>query len=77
MKAFLSRSDLSGKMEKWYVELGRFHIDYKPITAIKGQVLADFIAKFTDFPTYPTRGAKKLELHQLADQLLQLGDKKA
>ena len=34
--------------EKWYVELNRFHIDYKPRTTIKGQVLVDFIAKFHD-----------------------------
>ena len=30
------------------MELGRFHIEYEPRTAIKGQVLADFIAEFTD-----------------------------
>ena len=35
-------------MEKLYVELGRFHIDYESRTAIKGQVLADFIAEFTE-----------------------------
>lgn len=35
-------------MEKWSVELGRFHIEYEPIMAIKGQILADFITEFTD-----------------------------
>lgn len=27
--------------------LGRFHFEYEPRTANKGQVLADFIAEFT------------------------------
>ena len=35
-------------MEKWSVELNCFHIDYEPRTAIKGQVLADFISEFHD-----------------------------
>ena len=31
----------------WAVELSEFDIQYHPRTAIKGQVVADFIAKFT------------------------------
>ena len=33
------------------MELGRFHIQYEPRTAIKGQILADFIAEFTEDST--------------------------
>ena len=47
-------------MEKWSVELGRFHIDYEPKTAIKCQVLADFIAEFTD-DTTPTTEETSVE----------------
>ena len=32
---------------KWVIELSEFDIIYKPKTAIKGQVLADFIMEFT------------------------------
>ncbi|WP_375692541.1 RNase H-like domain-containing protein, partial [Bartonella sp. AP4SXKL] len=46
IKAALRRADFSGRMEKWSVELGRYHIEYVPRTAIKGQVLADLIAEF-------------------------------
>lgn len=56
MKASLRRSDLYGQMEKWSVELGRFHIEYEPRTAIKGQVLADFIAENIESPYDPTGG---------------------
>ncbi|KAJ8466036.1 hypothetical protein OPV22_028588 [Ensete ventricosum] len=34
-------------MLKWSVELGEFDIEYEPRKAIKGQVLADFLSKFT------------------------------
>lgn len=52
-------------MEKWYVELNRFHIKYEPWATIKGQVLADFIAEFSDdtvaeaaLPAPPIKGKK-------------------
>ena len=32
---------------KWAIELSKFDIRYKPKTAIKGQVLADFVMEFT------------------------------
>lgn len=47
-RATLQKFDLAGRMEKWYVELNRFHIDYEPLTSNKGHVLADFIAEFHD-----------------------------
>ena len=36
-----------GRMALSTVELSEFDIQYRPRTAIKGQVVADFIAKFT------------------------------
>ena len=47
LQALLRRSSFTGRIAKWGVSLGAFDIQYKPQTAIKGQVLADFIAKFT------------------------------
>ena len=34
-------------MVQWAIKLSQFDIEYHPRTAIKAQVLADFIAKFT------------------------------
>ena len=34
-------------MIQWAIELSQFDIEYQPRTAIKAQVLSDFIAKFT------------------------------
>ncbi|GKB98784.1 putative nucleotidyltransferase, ribonuclease H [Tanacetum coccineum] len=44
----LNNSGASGRLAKWAVELGAYGITYVPRVAIKGQVLADFLA---DTPT--------------------------
>jgi len=43
----MGRPDATGRMVQWAVELSQFDIDYKLLTAIKAQALADFIAEFT------------------------------
>ena len=39
---------MSGRLLKWAVELSELDINYRPITTIKGQVLADFIMEKSD-----------------------------
>ena len=46
LKALFRSSDFSGRISKWEAQLGAYDVRYKPGTAIKGQVLADFIVKF-------------------------------
>ena len=43
----LNKIDAAGRLIQWEIELGQFDIEYRPRVAIKAQVLADFIAKFT------------------------------
>ncbi|XP_059635856.1 uncharacterized protein LOC132278044 [Cornus florida] len=43
LKMILHKPDLSGRMTKWAIELSSFDIVYEPRTAIKGQVVADFL----------------------------------
>ena len=47
LKALFRSSDFSGRISKWGAHLGAYDVWYKPRTAIKAQVLADFIAEFT------------------------------
>ena len=47
MKQVLQKQETSGRLMKWAIELSEFDIRYKPKTAIKGQILADFIMEFT------------------------------
>ena len=47
MKQILHKPETSGRLIKWAIELSKFDISYKPRTAVKGQILADFIMEFT------------------------------
>ena len=47
MKRVLHKPKTSGRLMKWAIELSEFDIRYKPKTAIKGQVLVDFVMEFT------------------------------
>ena len=62
MKQILHKPETSGRLMKWAIELREFDIRYKPRTAVKEQILADFIIEFT--PTQST------EATQLAPDLL-------
>ena len=56
MKQVLHKPETSGRLMKWAIELSEFKIRYKPRTAIKGQILADFVMEFTS--TEPAKNAQ-------------------
>ncbi|GJV75189.1 reverse transcriptase domain-containing protein [Tanacetum coccineum] len=45
LKQILNKAQASGKLTKYSVELGAYNIAYEPRSAIKGQVLADFLSE--------------------------------
>ena len=47
MKQVLHKPETSGILMKWTIELSEFDLRYKLKTAIKGQILADFVMEFT------------------------------
>ena len=47
LKNILHKPELSGRLTKWAVELSEYDINYHPRTALKSQVLADFVADFS------------------------------
>ena len=47
MRQTLHKPETSGRLIQWSVELGEFDIEYVPMTAIKAQVLAEFVAEYT------------------------------
>ena len=47
LRKAMSSPEVVGRMALWVVELSEFDIQYQLRTAIKGQVVADFIAEFT------------------------------
>ena len=48
LKTILRSADYIGRIAKWGTILGAFDIKYMSRTSIKGQVLADLVAKFTN-----------------------------
>ena len=47
MKQILHKPETSGRLIKWARELSEFDIRYKLRTAVKGQILVDFIMEFS------------------------------
>ncbi|GJS17754.1 reverse transcriptase domain-containing protein [Tanacetum coccineum] len=43
LEEVISKPDASGRLQKWSVLLGEHNISYRPRTAVKGQILADFL----------------------------------
>ena len=58
LRQILQKLDLSERLAKWAIKLGKFGIQYQPRRAIKAQALADFIAEST------FTQKKGTELHQ-------------
>ena len=50
LKAILRSTDYTGRIAKWGTVLGAFDIKYMPHTSVKGQVLANLMAEFTEPP---------------------------
>ena len=48
LRSVLRSADYTGRIAKWNTILGAFDIKYLPWTSIKGQVLADLVAKFAE-----------------------------
>ena len=44
----MQKLDLSGRLANWAIDLGQFDLEFVLRTAIKGQVLVDFLAEFTN-----------------------------
>ena len=48
LRRAMSNLEATGRMVLWVIELSKFDVKYRLCIAMKGQVVADFIAKFTN-----------------------------
>ena len=48
LRRAMNSPEVAGRMVLWAIELSEFNVQYYPHMAIKWQVIADFIAKFTN-----------------------------
>ena len=63
LKRAISSPKANGKMALWAIELSEFDIQYRPRTAIKGQVLADFIAEYTQLEGKGAKFLRQWNIH--------------
>ena len=66
LKTILRSADYIGRVAKWGTILWgtilwAFVIKYMPRTSIKGQVLADLVAKFTELPLEELKPAENMD----------------
>ena len=54
-------ADYIGRVAKWGTILGAFDIKYMPRTSIKGQVLANLVAEFTEPPIEELESAENMD----------------
>ena len=47
LKREMSSPEAAGRMALWAIELSEYDVQYHPRTAVKGQIVADFIAEYT------------------------------
>lgn len=53
IESLLNAPNSLGRLMKWSVALEQYDIHYQPSTAIKAQILADFLAEFTIITNQP------------------------
>ena len=61
LKTILRSANYTGRVAKWGTILGAFDIKYMPRTSIKGQVLADLVAEFTEPPIEELESAENMD----------------
>ena len=59
----MSKPETAGRMALWAIELSEFNIQYRPRTAIKGQVVVDFIAEYTQVEGKGVGGLAQWSIH--------------
>ena len=50
LRNILHKSDITGRMLQWAVELSEYGIEFQPRLSMKGQVMADFVLEYSQRP---------------------------
>ena len=63
LKRAMSSLEAAGRMALGVIELSEFDIQYRPQTVMKGQAVADFVAKYTQSEGQGVDGLKQRIIH--------------
>ena len=72
VKAILRSADYTGRVAKWGTILRAFNIKYMPRTSIKGQVLTNLVAEFTEPPVKKLKPTENMD-EKSVDMISQQG----
>ena len=48
LSEIIRNTEATGRVAKWAIELGPYHVNYEPRNAIKSQALVDFVNDWTE-----------------------------
>ena len=63
MKRAMSSPEAAGRMALWAIELSEFDVQYRPQTAVKRQIVAEFIAEYTQSEDKGAEGHRLWSIH--------------
>ena len=63
LKRAMNSPEAAGRMALWAIELSEFDVQYRPRTAVKGQIVANFIAEYTQSKDKEVEGQKLWSIH--------------
>ena len=63
LKRAMSSPEAAGRMALWAIELNEFDIQYRPRTAVQGQIVTDSIAKYTQPEGKGAKGHRQWSIH--------------
>ena len=63
LKRAISSPEAAERMALWAIELSKFDVQYRLRTAVKGQIVADFIAKYTQSKDKGVEGQRLWNIH--------------
>ena len=63
LKIAMSSLEVAGRMALWAIELNEFDVQYRPRTTVKGKIVADFIAEYTQLEGKGVEGLGLWSIH--------------
>ena len=63
LKRAMSSPEAAGRMALWAIELSEFDVQYRLRTAVKGQIVADFIVEYTQSEDKGAEGHRLWSIH--------------
>ena len=60
----MSSPEAVGRMALWAIELSEFNVQYRPQTAVKRQIVAEFIAEYTQSEDKGAEGHRLWSIHK-------------